>query len=183
MKYLSTLASLSAVVLLVACGSGQQDPRVAALESKVAELEKKLADIEMQTSLQSSMKQWEKIAYLTPGSDGYNLVKMDLGTLTVSIANIQPYANGSKVSLIFGNLTSATIDGMKAKIEWGSVDDKGMPNNEGAKSREISPTEVLLPGSWNKVDVTLEGVPPTTLGFIRVRDVGHRAIRLHGKNG
>ncbi|MBY0469304.1 MAG: DUF3251 domain-containing protein [Burkholderiaceae bacterium] len=181
MPHFRLALTLSVVAALAACGAGQQDPRVPVLEGKVAELEKKIADLEFQASLQSDMKKWENVAYLTPGSSGYNVVRMDLGVLTVSISNIQPYANGSRVSLVFGNLTSAAIDGMKAKIEWGSVDDKGLPNNTEAKSREITPTELLQPGSWNKVDVILEGVPPSSLGFVRVRDVGHRAIRLRGK--
>lgn len=167
--------------MLAACGGAQQDPRVPVLENKVTELEKRIADLEFQTKLLSDMQSWENVAYLTPGSSGYNVVKMDLGVLTVSISNIQPYANGSRVSLVFGNLTSAAIDGMKAKIEWGSVDEKGLPNNKDAKSRDITPTELLQPGTWNKVDVILEGVPPASLGFVRVRDVGHRAIRLRGK--
>ena len=131
--------------------------------------------------MQSEIKDWDKVAYLTPGSDGYAAVKMDLGYLTVNLANIAPYANGSKVSLTFGNLTSATIDGLKATIEWGSVDDKGLPKNEEAKSREIKLTESLFSGAWNKADVVLEGVPPTALGFVRVRDVTHQGIRLRGQ--
>lgn len=175
-KLQSAVVSLTAITL-TACGGGQSsslNPQIVVLEKKVDELERKISNVEFRME----MKQWESIAYLTPGSDGYNVIKMDLGTLTVSISNVQPYANGSKVSLIFGNLTSATIDGIKAKIEWGSVDEKGMPINKDAKSREISPTDQLLPGNWNKVDLVLEGVPPSSLGFIRIRDLGHRAIRL-----
>ena len=137
--------------------------------------------VQFQQRLQSESAGWDEVAYLTPGSDGYALVKMDLGKLTVSFANVVPYANGSKVSLMFGNLTSATIDGLKAKIEWGSVDEKGMPKNSDAKSRDIKLTESLLPGAWNKTDLVLEGVPPAALGFLRVRDVGHQAIRMRGR--
>ena len=76
----------------------------------------------------------EKNVYLTPGSDKYSIVKSDLGILTVSIQNIVPYANGSKVTLQFGNLSSATIDGLKATLEWGAVDEKDVPDNDHAKS-------------------------------------------------
>ena len=179
------VASVVVVFTLLGCG---QDSRVSPLEEKVAVLERRvlaqeqqIETLQTQVQLQSEAKNWDQIAYLTPGSDGYSVVRMDLGNLTVSFANVVPYANGSKVTLMFGNLTSATIDGLKAKIEWGAVDEKGLPNNQEAKSREIKLTESLVPGAWNKTDVVLEGVPPVALGFLRVRDVGHQAIRLRGR--
>jgi hypothetical protein len=176
-----TCIGTSVVVLLLCLAScAPQDKRVSALESKVAGLEKQIEELKFQVELQSTMGNWDQVAYLTPGSSGYGVVKMDLGHLTVSLANILPYANGSKISLVFGNLTSATIDGLKAKIEWGSVDQKGMPKNAEAKSRDISLTESLFPGAWNKTEVVLEGVPPTALGFVRIRDVGHNGVRLRG---
>jgi len=177
------LASIA--IVLVGC---TQDSRVAplqakieSLEAKTSALEKEIERLQFQVRLQSDVKAWDEVAYLTPGSEGYAVVKMDLGNLTVSFANVVPYANGSKVSLMFGNLTSATIDGLKAKVEWVSVDEKGVPKNNEAKSRDIKLTESLIPGAWNKTDIVLEGVPPAALGFIRVRDVSHQAIRMRGR--
>ena len=176
----SRIITLSALLMLLAACN--QDSRVEPLEAKVAALEKELEQLQFQVRLQNQVKDWDQVAYLTPGSDGYAAVKMDLGYLTVNLANIAAYANGSKVSLTFGNLTSATIDGLKAKIEWGSVDEKGLPKNEEAKSREIKLTESLYSGAWNKADVVLEGIPPTALGFVRVREITHQGIRLRGQS-
>jgi hypothetical protein len=94
------------------------------------------------------------------------------------LVNVQPYANGTRVTLRFGNLLSATINGAKAKLEWGSVDAKGSPKNESAQSREVSFTESLRAGAWTNVQVVLEGVPATELGFVRVRDLTHVGINL-----
>lgn len=185
MRQSQSLALGLTIVLLASCN---QDTRVAPLETKLAALEKQteqlqqqLEQLQFQVRLQSEVKDWDGVAYLTPGSDGYAVVRMDLGYLTVNLANIAAYANGSKVSLTFGNLTSATIDGLKAKIEWGTVDDKGIPNNQEAKSREIKLTESLFSGAWNKAEVVLEGIPPTALGFVRVREVSHQGVRLRGQ--
>jgi hypothetical protein len=123
---------------------------------------------------------WDSVALLTPGEKGYAAVKFDLGYLTLSLDDIQPYASGSRVKLRFGNLTSATVNGLKAKLEWGSVDGKGIPNNAEAKSREVTFEESLRSGSWTWVTVVLEGVPPTEFGFLRVKEVGHRGIALSG---
>jgi hypothetical protein len=101
-----------------------------------------------------------------------------MGAITVSLDDVQPYANGSKVRLRFGNLTSASLTSAKAKIEWGSVDAKGSPKNEEARSKKLDFIKPLLPGMWNDVEVILDGVPPTDLGFIRVREFSNGSISL-----
>jgi uncharacterized protein DUF3251 len=123
-------------------------------------------------------KNWDAIAYLTPGGEGYTVIQTDLGRVTVKLVNVQPYANGSRVTIQFVNLMSATINGAKAQLEWGSVDNKGSPKNESAKSREVKFGEDLRAGAWTNVQVVLEGVPPTDLGFVRVRDFTHAGITL-----
>jgi hypothetical protein len=120
----------------------------------------------------------EGVAYLTPHAAGYAVIKSDLGSLTVSLKNIKPYATKSKVTLQFGNLTAATIDGIKAKIEWDGMTKEGVPNNKEAKSREVTINEALQSGGWTNADIILEGVPPTELAFVRLRDVEHRGVRL-----
>lgn len=178
--------------VLTACNP---DSRLAELEVKLASTESALSSLQKQhddlklkyelleqrVDMSQMIKDWDGIAYLTPGSTGYSVVKMELGNLTVSLADIRSYANGSKVALQFGNLSSATIDGLKAKLEWGPVSSEGTPNNKEAKTREVTFSESLSPGAWSRVEVVLEGVPPAALGFVRVRDVSHRAIRLRGR--
>jgi hypothetical protein len=118
------------------------------------------------------------IAYLTPGTDGYSLIKSDLGYLTVALKDVQPYANGTRVTLRFGNLTSATINGATATLEWGRIDEKGSPKNGEARSRKVKFDESLKGGSWTQVQVVLDGVPPQEFGFVRVRDMTHAGIVL-----
>lgn len=188
-KLLSTPVLLAVVALLSGCNSGGQDnshvvalqTKAVSLESKIVALESQLSDLTQRVELNQQFREWEGVAYLTPGSAGYSVIRMDLGNLTVGLSNVAAYANGSKVTLQFGNLTSATVDGLKAKIEWGPVDEKGTPKNSEVKSKEFSATESLLPGNWNSTEIVLEGVPPTALGFVRVREVSHRAIRMRGR--
>ena len=168
-------AALTLLLLLVSCG---HDSKVTDLQSRVITLQEEVKGLKQQMSLNDMFKDLESIAYLTPGTDGYALIKSDIGMLTVSLENIQPYANGSKVTLKFGNLTAATIDGLKAKLEWGSLDKKGMPNNQDAKSREIRFKESLPSGTWTNDNVVLEGIPPADLGFVRLREVGHTGVKL-----
>ncbi|WP_255990721.1 DUF3251 domain-containing protein [Chitinolyticbacter albus] len=175
MKIKATGLVIVTALLLVGCDSST---KAASLEKKVEALEKQLGDLQQKVEIQQMVSGLDKVAFLTPGSDGYSVVKSDLGNLTVSIADIQPYANGSKITLLFGNLTAATIDGLKTKLEWGSIDKSGMPNSAEAKSRDVTFNEPLISGSWTKSDVVLEGIPPADLGFVRLQDVGHRGVRL-----
>jgi outer membrane murein-binding lipoprotein Lpp len=180
--------ALVAVLLLAMLGGCGHDAQVQALEKRVQVLETQVAELDAKAkALQSDvleissndfLRQFEGVAYLTPGGDGYSVVRSDLGALTVSLDNIQPYASGSKVTLRFGNLTSGTINGLKATLEWGRINKKGLPENEAAKSREVKFNESMRSGSWTRSDVVLEGVPPTDLGFVRVREVGHTGVSL-----
>ncbi len=175
MKAVSKIIVIGSLLAVTGC---DQSSKVTALETKMTALESELTNLKEKIELQQMLSGWDKVAYLTPGAEGYSLVKSDLGNLTVSIVNVRPYANGSKITLQFGNLTSATIDGLKTKLEWGPVDKDGMPKNAESKSRDVVFNEPLISGSWTNSDVVLEGIPPTDLGFVRLRDVGHRGVKL-----
>lgn len=198
---MKTPASLMLCALLSSAGCANQQQveairremseaqkRITALAQQNEELKAKLSVMEGLASEVAQMKRshdWEKIvrdfdkvAYLTPASDGYATVRYDLGALTISFANVEPYANGSRVTLMFGNPLSASINGLQAKIEYGAVDENGMPQNEEGKSKDLSLSETLAGGAWTSVPIILEGIPTDKLGFVRIRDVKHSGISL-----
>jgi len=148
------------------------------LKTKINEIESKNISLESTLKLNDILKDMDKFAYLTPGGTGYSTIRFDLGVLTVDLADIKPYANGSKITLNFGNTLSSSVDGLKGTFEWGKVDEKGYPLNEQAKSKEITFSEVLVAGSWTQVSVVLDGVPPAEFGFLRLKDFSHTGIRL-----
>jgi hypothetical protein len=177
----ATVLILTSILWLTGC---VDESRVAGLEAKVTELAKaneKIASLETQVrdlSFKQMIKSWGDVAYLTPGADGYSTIRFDLGVLTIAIDDIQPFANGSKVTLRIGNPLATKINGLKATIDWGEVDEKGGPKNETGKSKEIIFTEQLPSGAWARVNLVLDGVKTEKLGFIRVRDLGHQGIVL-----
>jgi hypothetical protein len=142
-----------------------------ALKEQVTELRQKVNWTEV-------TEDWDRIAYLTPGDEGYSTVGFDLGTLTVQLTDVKPYANGSKVTLRFGNTLSSSINGLKATIDWGRVKAGGGPDNDSQKSKDASFVQTIRAGAWTAVSIVLEGVPPTELGFVRVSKVSHTGIRL-----
>lgn len=175
------LLVLASMLCLTGC---LDESRAPGPEKKVAEpgeakkpvigLEKQVHNLSSKAALQPRGDG----AYLTPGSAGYSAIRFDLGTMTIGIDDIQPFANGSKVALRIGNPLAATIDGLKAKVEWGEVDEQGTPKEETTKSKDMVFSEELRSGTWTRVHVVLEGVRADKLGFIRVKDVGHQGIAL-----
>lgn len=148
---------------------------VESLKAQLTEANKKQASLE----LNNMFRDFERMAFLRPGDAGYSPVRFDLGVLTVEMADVKPYANGSKINLRFGNTLSSSISGLKVTLDWGRVDEKGVAENETAKSKEFTFTEALRSGTWTTIPVVLDGLPPTELGFVRVRDVAHTGISLN----
>lgn len=109
----------------------KEDPKTEAVakeikqaQEQIDELEKKLKSLTENVDRDRESYNWDKfiggldrIVYLTPGSDGYAAVRFDLGVLTASLIDIEPYANGTKVTLEFGNTLAATVNGLKATID------------------------------------------------------------------
>jgi len=170
---------ISSACTLIACGGGvQKDPatdsRIAALEQANKDLNSEIKNLKFQLEF----RDWDRVAFIKPGDAGYSALRFDLGVITVKIADVKPYANGSKIVIKFGNLTSARINGLNAKLDWGKVDATGIPQNDSEKTREFIFNEPLSAGAWTSSEVVLEGIPPTELGFVRLREVGHRGIGL-----
>lgn len=148
--------------------------RMEKADKEIAELKAKQAD----QALKDFIASIEQIAFLKPGDTGYSLIRFDLGVLTVQLADVKPYASGSKVTLQIGNTLAASITGLKATIEWGKLDENGRAVNESRNSKAITFSETLRTGAWTKVSVVIDGMPPAELGFVRVKDIAHTGIRL-----
>lgn len=143
-----------------------------ALAEEVASLR---SDIGIERMLRG-LDDMEKIAELRPGADGFSTIRSEYGTLTVSLEDVQPYANGSRVLLRFGNPLSASLSGMTASVEFGNVDAEG--NTVPSKTKDIAPSDTLSGGSWNDVQVVLDGIPPDRLGYVTVRHLRFSTISL-----
>jgi len=172
--------------LLVAAGSWSEAPpdvraelvrmngRLDSIARAMDSLRSSVSDL----TFKQFLSEPDSIAYLTPSDRGYSVIQTSLGAITVNLADVQPYANGSRVSIKFGNTTSATIDDAKATVDWGRVDAKGTPDNAHQASEEIVFEKSLAAGSWTTVRVVLAAVPPSDLGFVRIHGLAHKGIRL-----
>jgi hypothetical protein len=174
----SQLSSVVALVFLTGCS----DPKaVEDLEARVKTLEDASSSttVRLQSlEIDKMLRGFDEIAFLRPSDQGYSTIKIDLGLMTVRLTDVKPYANGSRVTLQFGNISSATIEGLKAKVDWGRVNDEGVAVAEGEKTSEITFEKKFMGSSWTSVPIMLEGIPPAELGYVRVSNVSHSGIML-----
>ena len=139
---------------LSACGSKNED-RLKGLEARLDRVEKRIGEHDAVT--------------LKPGQTGYGMLTTDMGRIAVAIAKVEPVANGTRVTLDFGNPSAARLTGMKARIEWGTNDSRGLPVVGGnIQSTQFLASEPLPAGSWRQYFVDLPGVAPNQLGWVRV---------------
>ena len=147
------------------------------LDEQGAEIQVLKAELEL-LKLDEKLRSFNQIAVLSTSDKGYSPISTDLGVIVASLDDIQPYATGSRVVLKFGNLTTASFTNAKAKVDWGPVDAKGYPDNARAKTKDLDFIKPLPPAEWTSLDVILDGVPPSSLGFIRVHDFTNDRISL-----
>jgi hypothetical protein len=165
---------------MLSCTSGSQPASkpVDSVAVVVDSLRSRIDSLESDNFDNKWEKLTDKIALLKPASDGYATIKSEYGVVTVSIENVSAYANGSRVTLRFGNTTSAGLTGVSYTIDWGRVDRKGAPLNDEALSKKLTIKKTLIAGSWNSVQVVLEQTPPTELGWVRIKDFQNNGISL-----
>jgi uncharacterized coiled-coil protein SlyX len=154
------------------------DKRLRALEGGLQNQQQGLTALQNRVASDESARNRESGVELKPGVDGYKVVSTDLGKLTVRIQKVESSANGSRVTLEVGNLTSADIRGLKATVQCGGLDSQGQPDYATAQSRAITFNGELKSGRWANLSMTLEGVPPDKLGFIVLSDIRHTGIEL-----
>lgn len=182
MKRSNLALAVVATALLSACAERSEvrelSQRLEALEAKVSLVEQATEDVKTRQGVDRLVQDAERVAYLTPASDGYSALQTDIGPITLTLSNVEPYANGTRVTLRVGNPMSATINDASATVEWGSVGSDGQPQNDIARSRRVQLGTSLRPGAWTNVQLVLDAVQPAQLGFVRVRDVESGGISL-----
>ncbi|HVJ37199.1 MAG TPA: DUF3251 domain-containing protein [Stenotrophomonas sp.] len=171
-------AKSAADVAAVRQESDHLKEQITAMTQQIQTLHTQVSQLQADQAVNEVLRSSDQIAFLRPGNDGYSLVRSDLGVLTVTLDDVQPYANGSRILLKFGNPLATTIDGLKVKLQWGSVTANDVPDPEAMREKELTFSQSLPAGAWTSLPVVLEGVPPAALGYVRVAQVAHTGISL-----
>jgi hypothetical protein len=115
---------------------------------------------------------------LTPGDSAYAVLRIDIGSVAVTLDALAPYGSGSRVTMTLGNLTSAGIDGLAATVSWGIPTSGGENTVPPGHSRRLTLSKSLPPGAWTKVSFALDSIPPDQIGFLRLAEASATSIRL-----
>lgn len=186
----TALTALLFLFATIACDRTAQT-RIDALETKLAEMgeqisalqesQKKLgADFTVEKMATAIFREQYTTASFDPAADeGFSRLDTSIGSFAVSIRDVRPYADGVRVRLDVGNLTSASVTGATFKVKWGSrtpdmTEVSGdsvlayMKWQESLKEKETTIHNELKPGSWNRVTLTLPGTSPEDFGHLEL---------------
>jgi len=166
--------------LLVGCAKKEPDTNNADLVKVIADLKVEVESLKSAEELRKLVSNIETVAFLRVGTTAFSSLKTDIGTITVNISDIKPYANGSKVKLTFGNPLNADLTGVKFVIDYGELnEDKYQSIKEGTeRTKEISLNKELKKGTWNKEEIILEGLSDKKLGYVKIHDLTFTQIYL-----
>jgi hypothetical protein len=168
-------------VFIVSC-SDRSDPRLNDVQEKVnnlqtelTQLRKELADFKQQDNLSKKSIFHERAAFLMPTDPGFGFVKTEVGAFAISLQNVEQYASGCRITLNFGNTSTAHVTELHATIQYGNSASVG--NTSLWKSQDLKLTQDFKPGTWTKVQVIL-AIAPSELWFVNVSWINIPRISL-----
>ena len=155
------------------------------LEQKIQDMNREIEDLRSKIELIESnndtnqlLERKEKVAFLEVGTIGFTPLKTAYGTITVKIKDIKPFASGSKVTLVLGNTLNAYFNEINFRLDYGGLKEDGRINFDTEKSKNIKTLVEMSPGKWTKIEVVLEGLPVSELGYLRLSDIELPSMRL-----
>jgi hypothetical protein len=132
----------------------------------------------------------EKSIILDPSEKGFSVLETNTGFFLVSFGNATPYLDGHKIQLNIGNPFQMDFNGIVSKVTYGRrepdfPDSEKLSNEEYTKAtnkwnkdyevwkqslreKEISLLNTLLPGMWNKIEITLPSTKPEEIGYLKL---------------
>jgi hypothetical protein len=119
---------------------------IVTLNKTIADLQAKIAALEATKVPYNSVVLDPKLLRV------YQRLDANLGTFLISLESVAVDRNDLKVTLNIGNPSTMAFHGFKLNAAWG-----------GGLRNEYSLTEVLKPGAWTKVSVTLPKIKPKDL--------------------
>jgi hypothetical protein len=135
-------------------------PQTDALAARVTALEEKLDYLHKTVSQNSVdifvLKSRHQEAEIDPSDPKFARVDTDVGSFAIAVTDVSPFGDGVKLKVDLGNLTSASVSGVKLHLTYGAR----MGNSETytawsdkLKHKDAEILTPVLPGSWNPVSV------------------------------
>jgi hypothetical protein len=148
-------------------------------------------------------EKWRQSVELDPSEKGYSRLDSSTGSFLISIGGVKPYADGCKVTVDIGNLTTATYKGFTMHARWGQryhpTENKGAASgiagpwekfqagqdpwtkwHASLKQKDMSFTDALSPATWNRVELVLPSTKPEDLGYLELSNMGTNRVVMPG---
>lgn len=194
-------ATITSCIFLVGCNQGENTSSTraaiessAALTSEVTELKKKVSDLELKVTILEYSQDPNKTATIDPAdTKGYQRIDANVGTFLVAVENVEPYLDGQRITLLIGNPNNLNFSGFQLKVKWGKrmPDFKNPPGGDfntafdaykqSTKEKEITFTETLKPGMWNKVKFTIPQAPAADFGRLELSITTNQVQLISGR--
>lgn len=167
-------------------GSSGSAAESKSVEDRLQELEGEILVLKIEVEgLKSSKQTAHSFGIFDPLESSFQVLRTDTGTLAVAIKNVEGFADASRLTIEFGNLTSATLSDVQLDFTYGPRMPKPLNFGSGElgawtdslKKHSLSLTKDLKPGNWNPIQVVLPGIKPSDLGYVRI-DIDNSAIML-----
>lgn len=148
-------------------------------EAEIASLRR---DLEAARLHMKSLQTAHSMATLDPTDDKYTVVNTNLLPMLLIVDQLEPVADGSRLTLLVGNMHSATFSGGSMQVHYGPrVGSNASPDaianwNKNFKTAETSFATALLPGRWTRVQIALPGTKPDAIGELSVSVTLDRVI-------
>ena len=173
----------AAVFALTACDGSMSLRGNDALRNEVTQLKQQLDELKKEQDAEREARRQAldagKSATFKPTDKGFATLRHDLGVLAVEFASVEPVDNGSRVVLRLGNVSSAAVNDVEAKVEWG----KDPSDASSIRAQNVTLGRVLPQGVWSEVALLLESVPPDQLGFVRISELTVGSVSLRQNLG
>ena len=132
-------------------------------------------------STKNQTQKYSSATFDPTGGKAYQRVDTSSGTLLVALIDVKPHLDGVKVKIQLGNIQSAYYNGFSISSDYSKrypkiIKDQPEKNKKNREEYESSKrtkeedfTQVLKPGSWNTIEISLPDINPTDFGSLEVK--------------
>jgi hypothetical protein len=161
----------------------QLKKQIAALQSRISDLAADNEKLSTRVLTLEITKDPYKSVALDLTSRAYQRIDTETAAFLISVNDASPYVDGYRVKLSIGNPYCGTYSGFKLNVSWNTAVSKirqmGWDKwKQNERTKEISYTETLMPGSWTSVDLLLPATTADQLGYL-ILTMETNTISLH----
>lgn len=171
-RYLK-LAIVGSIFTLSACAQQseirQMNQSVSTLSKEMTQLNQQTVKITQQNLLNAKSSNG---VYLLPGAKTPARLKSQIGTLRMSLLNISPDGDGTRLTLRIQGESNDPLPAFSATVASGQISGTTDSYQEVNVQNQLisAPASVLAPSDVD-IPLRLNGVTPEQVGFIRIHDI------------